>query len=108
MAFRWQPIVRLAIPGLFCRKRGAAGGGAGRSWAWGDGGADIRDAYAGPELVEILPAGIARVDRPKGSILPGTFVPWICFAGYSPAWQGLPGATRSDTLGPAAERQREV
>jgi hypothetical protein len=24
------------------RKRGAAGGGAGRSWAWGDGGAEIR------------------------------------------------------------------
>ena len=31
-------------------------------------------AYAGPELVMILPAGFARVDRPKGSIRPGTFV----------------------------------
>jgi hypothetical protein len=32
-------------------KRGAAGGGAGRSWAWGDGGVDIRGAYAGPRTL---------------------------------------------------------
>jgi len=57
-------------------KKGAAGGGAGRSVGWGDGGIDIRDAYAGPELVVIVPTAIARVDRPKGSIRSGTFVPW--------------------------------
>jgi hypothetical protein len=70
-------------------KRGAAGGGAGRSWAWGDGGVDIRDAFAGPELLVILPVAIARVDRPKGSIGYGTFVPWIRFAGYSPRRAGI-------------------
>jgi hypothetical protein len=32
-------------------KRGAAGGGAGRSGAWGDGGVDIRGAYAGPRTL---------------------------------------------------------
>jgi hypothetical protein len=71
-------------------KRGAAGGGAGRSWAWGDGGVDIRDAYAGPELVVIVPTAVARVDRPKGSIRSGTFVPWIEFAGYSLAGRDCP------------------
>jgi hypothetical protein len=104
-----MPGIKKNEPGdLAPEKRGAAGGGAGRSWAWGDGGADIRDAYAGPELVVILPAGIARVDRPKGSILTGTFVPWIYFARYSLHWQGLPGATRSDTLGPVTELQRGI
>jgi hypothetical protein len=33
-------------------KRGAAGGGAGRSWAWGDGGVDIRGAYAEPRTLD--------------------------------------------------------
>ena len=56
-------------------KRGAAGGGAGRSWAWGDGGVDIRGALQGPELLMILAAVIAWVDSPKGSISPSTFVP---------------------------------
>ena len=46
-------------------------------------------AYAGPELVMILPAEIARVDRPKGSIGPGTFVLRIGFAGYSLQLAGI-------------------
>jgi hypothetical protein len=33
-------------------KGGAAGGGAGRSWAWGDGGVDIRGAYAEPRTLD--------------------------------------------------------
>jgi hypothetical protein len=65
------------------RKRGAAGGGAGRSWAWGDGGVDIRGALQGPELLIILAAVIAWVDSPKGSISPSTFVPQTRFAAFS-------------------------
>ena len=87
-------------------KRGAAGGGADRSWAWGDGGTEIRDAYAGPELIVILLVLAARVDRPKGSISPGTFVPRIRFEGRSLFPAGLPGATRGDTLGLVTEFQR--
>jgi hypothetical protein len=57
------------------KKRGAAGGGAGRSWAWGDGGVDIRGALQGPELLVIVSLVIAPVDSPKGSISPSTLVP---------------------------------
>jgi hypothetical protein len=65
-------------------------------------------AYAGSELVMILPAAFARVDRPKGSIRPGTFVLWRSFAGRSLAQQGLPTATRGDTLGSVMQRERGV
>ena len=68
----------------------------------------FRDAYAGPELVMILPAAFAGVDRPKGSIRPGTFVLWRSFAGRSLALQGLPTATRGDTLGSVMRRERGV
>jgi hypothetical protein len=56
------------------QKRGAAGGGAGRSWAWGDGGVDIRSALRGLELVTILVVTTASVDSAKGSISPSTKV----------------------------------
>jgi hypothetical protein len=72
----------------------------------GDGGTEIRDSYAGPELIVILLGLAARVDRPKGSISPGTFVPRIRFEGRSLFPAGLPGATRGDTLGLVTEFQR--
>ena len=63
-------------------------------------------AYAGPELVMILPVGIARVDRPKGSIGPGTFVPSIASRAIRLIQRGLPQATRGDTLGKVTGRHR--
>jgi hypothetical protein len=80
------------------RKRGAAGGGAGRSWAWGDGGAETRGAAGGPaapkvalqsllqgaaqcpESSSMMPGAVRPVDSPLGSIIPGTKVPLQIFA----------------------------
>jgi hypothetical protein len=80
-------------------RRGAAGGGAGRSWAWGDGGVDIRGALQGPELLMIVAVVIAPVDSPKGSISPSTFVPQTRFAALSLCAMALPVVPRGDTLG---------
>jgi hypothetical protein len=48
-----------------------------------------------PNSVMILAAAAAQVDRPKGSIRPGTFVPRMRFAGHSLASAGIaPGNAR--------------
>jgi hypothetical protein len=47
------------------KKKGAAGGGAGRSWAWGDGGAYARRFWVAPEHMSRMPGGCAGVDRPR-------------------------------------------
>jgi hypothetical protein len=65
------------------QKRGAAGGGAGRSWAWGDGGADIRGGLRGPEHIASLPASCGDVDRPLGTFSASTKVLERCFAASS-------------------------
>ena len=45
----------------------------------------------GLEHIDRLPAGFGGVDRPEGSIGPGTKVPDACFAAFSlhdsPAWR---------------------
>lgn len=65
-------------------KRGAAGGGAGRSWAWGDGGAETRGAFKLPESIVIMPGGPVVVDSSLGSIRPSTKVPSFAFEQISP------------------------
>jgi len=78
------------------KKRGAAGGGAGRSWAWGDGGAAseapgsaaaaskvslrslMPSAAQSPEYEASLCSRAYAVDRTQGSFRPSTKVPlWI-------------------------------
>jgi hypothetical protein len=86
------------------KKRRAAGGGTGRSGAWGDGGATHpgstpppggTGAALGPEHVAILPPAMIPVDRPGGSNRCSTKVLHGLFAAPAPARRAIQKAPRS-------------
>jgi hypothetical protein len=91
---RWKS----SVDHLRLKKRRAAGGGAGRSGAWGDGGATHpgstpppggTGAALGPEHVAILPPAMIPVDRPGGSNRCSTKVLHGVFAAPAPAQHAI-------------------